>query len=150
MIKMQIEGLDELEKRFSAAPGKYRKAAKKTMEGSLLVLTESVPPYPVRESDYIRTGTLGRRLGSSVTGAVSGQPDIFEIKEQGALFVSGEWGTNLEYAPYVIGENEQAWMHKDIWWTIKTVAERAQAKIQRLWEIFAEEIARYLDRGGNL
>ena len=151
MIRMEIIGLEELEQRFSKAPEKLDKALTKTMEASLLTLTESVPPYPVRQSDYVRTVTLGRTLGSSVAGGKGdGNPDIFEVRNQGGAFISGEWGTRLNYAPHVIGENEQAWMHKGIWWTIKTVAERAASKIERIWNIFAEEVARYLDRGGNL
>ena len=85
MIRMEIIGLEELEQRFSKAPEKLDKALTKTMEASLLTLTESVPPYPVRQSDYVRTGTLGRTLGSSVAGGKGdGKPDIFEVSSSRA------------------------------------------------------------------
>ena len=119
------------------------------MQGTLLKLWENVPPYPDQDSrpptDYERTGTLGRTLGISQDGVRQGQPDIYEVKPSGGGMVEGEFGTNLDYAPYVIGEREQAWMHEPYWWTIRDVADRALEGITRLWEITAEELARYLD-----
>lgn len=147
MIKMEVIGLKELQERFHEASDKFQKAAKVTMQASLDVLTESVPPYPTRyySTGYKRTGTLGKTLGSSRLGGAKGKPEVYKVKEELSGFVSGEWGTNLDYAPFVIGEKEQAWMHRGVWWTVKTVARIAESKIRRLWEIFAEEIAEYLE-----
>lgn len=149
-VKIVIEGLDELSARFAQFPDAFQRVMHKTMEASLLHLWGSVPEYPEPPgtSTYTRTGTLGRTLGSSEGGGRSGgKPDIYEVK-QGPGYTEGEFGTNLSYAPYVIGDNEQAWMHRGRWWTIATVAERAKDGIERLFQAAAEEMARWLDGRG--
>jgi len=118
------------------------------MQASLNVLHENVQPYPAPppDSTYRRTGTLGRTLGSSESGGESGKPQIFEVKQMGHE-VTGRFGTKLEYAPYVIGEGEQAEVHKGRWWTVKTIAEKAKAKIDRIWQAVGDALARYLEKG---
>lgn len=149
MSKLEITGLDELMYRMRQFPDRLAKVMDITMQGTLLKLWESVPPYPAQGSrpptDYVRTGTLGRTLGVSENGTRMGQPSIYEVKPMSGGMIEGEFGTNLDYAPYVIGENEQAWMHVPYWWTIMDVAKRALEGITRLWEITAEELAEYLD-----
>jgi len=150
-IHLEVEGLEELREKYKDAPQRFKAAMFKTTEGSLLVLHENVPPYPEANPDstYIRTGTLGRSLGSSFGGGASGgEPDIYTVKQMGSEVV-GEFGTRLEYAPYVIGENEQAAQHRGRWWTIGTIARNAQAKIERLFQIAAEELAKWLDANGR-
>ena len=150
-IHLEVEGLDELREKFKEAPDRFANAITKATEGSLLVLNENVPPYPEANPDstYVRTGTLGRTLGSSFGGGASGgQPDIYTVRQMGSEVV-GEFGTNLEYAPYVIGEMEQVHQHQGRWWTIKTIAERATEKITRVFQIAAEELAKWLDANGR-
>jgi hypothetical protein len=150
-ISLEVEGLDELREKYKDAPERFRAGIFKATEGSLLVLHENVPPYPTAKPDstYTRTGTLGRTLGSSFGGGASGgKPDIYEVRQQGSDVI-GEFGTRLVYAPYVIGEQEQAAQHRGRWWTIKTIAERAQAKIERVFQIAAEELAKWLDANGR-
>lgn len=150
MAKLVVEGLDELIVRFRQHPQKFRAALGKTMQASLLKIWELVPPYPEAdpESSYVRTGTLGRSLGSSESGGrQSGQPDIYEVKI-GAKYSEASFGTRLEYAPHVIGDkdSEQAWMHRGRWWTIpQTLVQKALRPVERLFQIMSEELAKWLD-----
>jgi len=123
---------------------------------SLNAVWEKVLPYPPRpeSSTYIRTGTLGRSLGSSESGGQSGgRPGIYQVKSQGTKAMFGEFGTNLEYAPYVIGDREtvegekgQTKTHrKNGWWTLTEIGERAVPKIQQLFEGMARQLAQWLD-----
>lgn len=147
--KIEVRGLKEIIARFGKLPQKVQQALRVNMEASLHTLTENVPPYPEKSdsSTYRRTGTLGRTLGSSMEGGASGEkPSIFEVKSLGSG-VAGRWGTKTEYAPYVIGETEQAWMHKGRWWTVKVVAEKAKEKIVRIWNNVGDALARFLEKG---
>ena len=140
MVKIEIEGLDELRKKFAQFPDQYKAVMAATLGASLDTLTESVPPYPPAnpDSSYIRTGTLGRSLGAG------GRPDIYEQKI-GAKMAEATWGTRVEYAPYVIGEKEQAKAHNGRWYTILTIAGKARPKIERLFEIATEKLAKWLN-----
>lgn len=147
---IEIRGLEEITRRMRDYPQKLSAAIKTTLGAALLALWENVPPYPPppENSTYVRTGTLGRTLGSSEGGGKSGQPDIYEVKPLGG----GEWeahfGTNLEYAPYVIGDDTQA-RHMQHWWKISVIKERAAEKINRLFGVMADKLAAWLD-GKNL
>lgn len=141
-----VEGLDELLQRLSAYPQKVKKALKTTMDYSLLSIAEAVPPYPAAPSTstYVRTGTLGRTL------TVGGESNIYEVHDNGD-YLEGEFGTNLEYAPFVIGdpESEQA-AHMSYWWTLPvTVLNKALGKIQEGWQALADELADYLAGKGE-
>lgn len=143
---IEVRGLEELQRRFQAFPEKFAAAAKTTMEAALLTLWENVPAYPAQPEDsrYDRTETLGRTLGSGMQGGkASGKPDIFTVKYGGDAV--GQFGTKLEYGPYVIGDENQAWMHQGRWWQMKDIAERSSEKIQRLFEIMADKLAAFLE-----
>ena len=66
-VEIKITGLDKIYLLFADMPNKMRKFLRTGMEQSLLVLHENVPPYPPNpvSSKYIRTGILGKSLGSS-------------------------------------------------------------------------------------
>lgn len=148
-MEIKVEGLEPILKRMAQFPQEAQKVTEKTMEASLLTLWESVPKYPnpPAGSTYTRTGTLGRSLGTSQGGGKGGgQPDIYEVKAMGAGGYEGSFGSRLDYAPYVIGDGTQAHQNSH-WWTISAVAERAVSKIEKLWNIAAEEMARWLDKG---
>lgn len=136
-----------LSKRMAQFPKEFDAVKDATMDASLLTLWENVPPYPERpnESSYDRTGTLGRTLGASMSGAISGKPDIYEKKKLGSE-IEGRFGTKLSYADYVIGES-QAWMHY-IWWRLTDVKKSSEAKIISLWNLAAEKMAKFLDGKG--
>jgi len=143
MTDIKIEGLEEAIQKYQGASQKLERAMRKTMDSSLLVVHESVPPYPSppEGSTYRRTGTLGRTLGSGQGGGVVGRPDIYQVT--GSMKnIQGAFGTRLEYAPYVISDEDQAWMHKDRWWTMGTIADRARTKIIKLWNDLIDVILR--------
>jgi hypothetical protein len=145
---IEIRGLKELIERMQKYPRELQESVGVTMDAAMLALHENVPPYPERDnSGYDRTGTLGRTLGSSVSGGKSGKPDVYEVREMGSTW-EGHFGTNLEYAPHVIGppdaEPNQAWMHYR-WWTTDTVKEKAEPKIQSLFKVLAEKLAKWLE-----
>lgn len=145
---IEIHGLDEIIKRMKAYPDQLTKSVRVTMQAVLLSLWESVPPYPPppEESTYDRTGTLGRTLGSGMEGGQGGQPDVFTIRELGSAW-EAHFGTNLDYAPYVIGDEVQAEVHQGRWWTIRAVAEKASEKIDKLFDTLAQKLADFLEKG---
>ncbi len=146
MINIRVVGLDPLIKRMDQHQDKLNQGMQEAMTDSLLVMTESVPGYPSppENSSYRRTGTLGRTLGSSVEGGKSGQPQIFSVTAIGGGW-EGRFGTNLEYAPYVIGDGSQSKTHQKRWWVLSDVAEKAAPKIERVWQLLAAAIAKYLE-----
>ena len=145
---IEIRGLDEIIKRMKAYPQKLTDSVRVTMTAALLALWENVPPYAPEPEDstYVRTGTLGRTLGSGMEGGQAGQPDVFYVREMGSEW-EAHFGTNLEYAPYVIGDDTQAAVHQGRWWTIRTVAEKASAKIDSLFETLVNKLAAFLEKG---
>lgn len=146
---IEIRGLKEIQERMQEYPQKLNAAIRKTMQAAILALWETVPPYPEppEGSTYRRTGTLGRTLGSGESGGkASSTPDIYEVKKMGSAY-EGRFGSSLEYAPYVIGDDTQAEVHRGRWWTMKVIAERATAKIDRLFEMLAEKLTAWLDGG---
>jgi len=148
-MQIQVEGLEELRARFAQFPNKFNAELKDTLWDSLNIVWEKVLPYPPKSesSTYIRTGTLGRSLGSSESGGrASGSPSIYQVKSQGPKVMFGEFGTNVEYAPYVIGDKEQIRIHKrNGWWTLVQIGERAKPKIQQAFESMARGLATWLD-----
>ena len=146
MTTIEVEGLDELRHNFQQFPNEFNRTLKKAMDASLLVVWENVLPYPAKpESDsYIRTGTLGRTLGTGMTGGQIGKPDIYQVRGMGSGMQEASFGTRLEYAPYVIGDEEQAKVHRGRWWTISKVAERATAKVTKVFVLMANNLAAFL------
>lgn len=141
MTDIEIEGLAEAIQKYRGASRKLGLAMRETMRNSLNVLHEKVPPYPPPPSDstYRRTGTLGRSLGSRRGGGRAGLPDIYRVTGS-TKNIEGAFGTRLDYAPYVISDDDQAWMHKGRWWTMNTVADRARSKIKKLWNDLINKI----------
>jgi hypothetical protein len=142
---IEIRGLEEVIKKLDAYPQELNAAMQATTEAALLTLQENVPPYPAppENSSYRRTGTLGRTLGSGVSGGATGKPEIFEVRKLGSGW-EGTFGTRLEYAPYVIGDDTQA-QHMGHWWTISKVAEKAKDKIERMFQTMADKLKEFLD-----
>ncbi len=149
-VKITVTGLDAIIKRMRAFPGRLRKSMQTTMEAALLAVQGSVPPYPAppASSTYRRTGTLGRSLGVTMRGRRSGQASIYQVRTMGSGQIEGVFGTNLKYAPHVIGDGTQAPVHRGRWWTIKTVAKNASKKVVDLFAAMADELAAFLDRAG--
>ena len=146
-IRLEVIGLDELREKYHEAPEVLDRAIQHTMWESLALLWQHVPPYPAKKNPdqkYIRTGTLGRSIGTDMNGKqLSTPPSVYTVKREGQYNV-GTFGTNLEYAPFVIGDN-QAQHHRGWWWVMKTIADRAVSKIERRWVIMVEELGAWLD-----
>jgi hypothetical protein len=141
-IRIDVKGLDEVIEKLSSAPKKLNAAMRNRMYASLETLNENVPPYPPKppESNYRRTMTLAGSVG--VGGA---KPTVYSVKGAGKE-IEGRFGTDLKYAKYVIDPDRQAYMHRpgykgrQGWWTMKTIKERAQAKIMSLWQTLIDKV----------
>jgi hypothetical protein len=146
-----VRGLDEVIARMRSFPVQMRAVANRTLMAVLLFIWSKVPGYPQRppESDYIRTGTLGRTLGVGEGGGQIGTPDIYEVREEGG-YQAARFGTRLGYAQYVIGDyqDEQA-SHMRHWWTIpQDLLHAAYDGIVNLFTVMTEELAAWLDGKG--
>jgi hypothetical protein len=141
-VKMEIEGVEEIQRRMRRFPHKYKRALRKTLDASRMKLHELTPEYPEppADSSYKRTGTLGRTLGQG-----QGNPQIYETKIQGKRGYA-EYGTRLDYAPYVIGDRRQAEVHQGRWWIMGDVARKAEQPIIGLFKAMARGLARWLER----
>lgn len=148
---IEVKGLTELIDRMKAFPLELARVGALAMSASLNVLWENVPPYPPPPdgSRYVRTGTLGKSLGSSPSGGASGgSPSIYKVQKLGDGGFEGTFGTNLSYAEHVISDTNQAAVHAGRWWTIKTIAEKAAAKIESVWQAVAVKLAAFLEKKG--
>lgn len=150
---IEVRGLEEIINRMRGFPQQYSAAVNKTMQAVLLYIWSKVPGYPPASpnSSYIRTGTLGRSLGSSIGGGRSGQPDIYQVVQNGG-FSEARFGSRLQYAPRVIGDRdlEQAAVHQGRWWTIpQTLLFSVEAGIRDLFRVMAEELAAWLEGRGS-
>jgi hypothetical protein len=142
-IQVVSPDMADIGRTMSRYPQQLDKGMEEATRASLLTLQESVPSYPGTPagSTYRRTGTLGRTLGAG-----GGSPDIFQTRKLGSGF-EGRFGSRLNYAPYVIGDGTQArWMGH--WWALSEVARRAKPKIERIWNMLAEAMKRFVERKG--
>lgn len=144
---IEVKGLNELITRMKAYPAEMTKGMATTMTATLIALWQSVPGYPPppEGSTYDRTGTLGRSLGSDMGGGAAGEPSIFVVKKLGEGF-EGRFGTNLSYAPSVIGEAQSPKMAH--WWTMRSIADKAADKINQLWQQLGDKMAAFLKGKG--
>ena len=140
-ININVEGFDQAVNKLKTMPDKLDGVMKKSMDASLMVLWENVPPYPARPetSAYVRTGTLGRTIGSSPAGGKGATPTVYSVTGTG-MNIQGTFGTNLSYAKHVIDPDRQAYMHKGRWWTMRTIRDKAINKINKLWLEFVRVV----------
>lgn len=139
-----------LSRRMMDFPQEWQEVSEATMEAILLHIQGSVPAYPTQRqgSSYRRTGTLGRTLGVSMGGGMSGNPDI-KIIERAGTYVQARFGTRLNYAPRVIGSNSQSGLFKSLgWWTMNDVAKAAEAGAVELVNEMTDQLAAWLEGKG--
>ncbi len=152
MTEIRIVGLEEAIKRFRGTAKELQDGMNKTMRDSLDVLHENVPRYPpqvVPPSVYRRrvSGGLAGSLGSGEGGGKVGKPDIKQVSKSGNQ-TQGRFGSTIKYAPYVIDDNRQAYMHRPGykgrtgWWTMKTIADKATDKITEVWKAFVRVVVK--------
>jgi hypothetical protein len=116
------------------------------MQSTLIAVNEGIPAYPPEPatSTYDRQGTLAKTLGSTMEGGKGDNPpDIYEVKALGTVF-EGHFGSNLEYAPYVVGDDTQA-AHMRHWWVLSKAVERALDKITKAWQIIADNMVKFVE-----
>lgn len=143
-MSFEIKGLKEAISQFRGTEKKLQEGMKLTMDASLLLLHDEIPRYPKASetSSYRRTGSLGRSLGASKGGRKIGKADINIVAGRG-VHTQGRFGTRLSYAPYVISDDKQAYMHKGRWWTMQTILDRAHGKLVKAWKMFVEWAVNY-------
>lgn len=132
MISIHVRGLDEFAAKISTMPRGARSAATEAMAFTLMGNERTGLkhyPAPPPASSYIRTfmlrfGWQARRWGDGVNMRVI---------------------NNVEYAPYVQGTREQAWMHVGRW---KTVAETIQSNRAAILRAAKSAVSRYLRSRG--
>lgn len=132
----------DLLQRMARYPDRLNIELEKTTTQALLHLVGSVPPYPPArpESHYVRTGTLGRSIG------LGGMADIYEVRPVFGGY-EARLGTNVEYAPPVIGDGTQTAFFKGRgWWTMKTILERAAPGIAKLYDAMCQRMVDWLNR----
>lgn len=139
--KIDAVGLKEVERKLKNLPELLNRNMKTAMSNSLLVLHGNVLPYPPKpeKSTYRRTGTLGRSLGSNEGGGKGGTPTVYSITGSG-INMAGKFGTNLNYAKYVIDPDRQAYMHEGRWWTMKNIMEKSKDKINQVWAMMVRAV----------
>lgn len=149
-VRLEITGLDELQKRLEKWPGVFDSVMVKTLNAVLFTVWESIPSYPPQPegSKYIRKGVggLGGSFGVSEVGARLGRkPDIYAVSKTLGMY-SGEIGSRIKYAKYVVGDWQPRW--NSHWWTLHgTVVKKAMDKVNKIMNIAAQEMADFVDRG---
>jgi hypothetical protein len=115
-IKISVEGYDEAITKLKSAPRILARHLRRAMDKSVKTLQAVMQRYPPAppSSSYRRTGTLGRRWVATASGYV-GQ-------------IQGILANPTPYAPLVVGDEDQAWMHKGRWATVGQQAEKQKAK----------------------
>lgn len=108
-----------------------------TTQQALFYVHSQVPPYPdaPATSRYRRTGTLGRSI--TTMGSASG-PALSRVEGSGS-HVIGYIGSAVSYAPYVIDEGRQAFMHRGRWWTLQQVVSKSREGIIRIYRAFVDK-----------
>jgi hypothetical protein len=117
---VHVEGIEELIARLDrAASSAVLRAA---MQASCDLVQRQLAVYPPARpgSQYRRTGTLGRRWTTAVTGS--------------GYDVEGVVGNNTAYGPYVMDWHKQAWMHVGVWPIAQDVAGQAEGEIVGIFE----------------
>lgn len=150
-MKIEVEGLEETIQLMVSYPRKLNQAMKRAMEAALLVVWGHIPSYPPPPtgSKYVRTGQLGRSLGSDFGGGRGGgTPDVYEVKTLGSGEYVGRFGTNLEYAPLVIGDSTTEQSDKmRHWWTLpQTVVGLSKDGVRKVFLVLKEEMVRFLEK----
>ena len=138
----------DLLQRMERYPRQLDGVMQEAAKASLLVIQENVPAYPHQKPDsqYTRTGYLGRSMGAGQSGGAIGQPDIYVVKKVGEASYEGEFGSRADYAPQVIGEQSQKAFFKERgWWTTKTIAQKATEKVNKVYQMAAEKMVAWLD-----
>lgn len=139
-MKLEIRGLERLNRRLDRMAGDVMPDLKKATDRAVKFVHSRVPKYPPAPvgSTYRRTGTLGREIGTEVR-ALSSE-------------IVGVIGTADVKAPWVISDRRvgsrgpQTWWHeKNGWYTLQGVVMKARDGIIAIYQKAVNEL---VERGG--
>lgn len=131
MFNIQQRGAEAVDAKLAKLRNKDRELESAARQAVLYVQSQ-VPPYPAppATSDYRRTGLLGR----SLTGfGSSAGPALSRVESIGGK-PAGIVGSAVEYAPGIIDEERQEWMHQGRWWTLQEVVRKSRDGIVRIYQ----------------
>ncbi|MGW8177383.1 MAG: hypothetical protein ACWGQW_01085 [bacterium] len=137
-LKASITGLQKLNASLQGMPRTLGGVMNQATLKAVLYVQGQLPPYPSPknpDSPYVRTNTLWR----SLTHLQGSAPMALSRKEQLGTEFHGIIGTNVKYAPYVIDEDEQAWMHVGHWWILQDEVQKAEAGIKAIYRKAVKE-----------
>ena len=128
-LTVEVEGQRQLSARLRRWPSVLRKHWRRAGSKSTKTLKRIAGRYPPAppQSTYTRTGTLGRRWDERVG-------DFEAVVEN-----------PTPYGPDVMGDEDQAWMHRGRWRTESQVLKAGESEIAGFYEEALENAARELE-----
>lgn len=134
-FSIEIHGAKEIAAKYDVAAPIVKFHLRRAMTRAVLGELGRVPSYPSPDLPG-RTGRLGRSLTSLIG---SNQDATSEIREQGNNII-GVIGTNVKYAPRVIGESSsKPW--SGYWWRLPSVVMSHQSLIEAEFKQAGDDIA---------
>lgn len=126
-----FHGTDEYKRFLEKLKREIPNIMTKALTEGIDYLHENVPKYPEPppDSTYRRTGTLAREIATEVRDVSGTKAAVI--------------GSPTHYAPYVIDENAQAWMHVGRWWTLQGYV---KTKLSTVYEIVTRRVATEIQR----
>jgi hypothetical protein len=134
-FSIDLHELEEVGRRLGRAGKTISDELYTTMDKAMQYIHSKVPPYPAPPpmSRYTRTGSLGRSITT-------------KVEMVGSHDVIGKIGSNIVYAPFVIGHEKQASVHKGRWYTLFDVVDKSMPRVR--W-IFTHWVNIVLGRVGQ-
>ena len=141
-LVITVEGLAELRARFGDAHPVIQRELYRAMYRAVTGELGRMPSYPPQppNSWYTRTGYLGRSLTSMVGSAPDAASEVQVVGKN----VQGIVGTNVVYAPQVIGPS-QGPAFRGRWWQLEesVLSHKAQieAEFNEATKLIVEQLA---------
>jgi hypothetical protein len=142
-LTVTVKGLAELRAKFGDAHPVIQRELYRAMYRAVTGELGRMPSYPppVPYSWYTRTMLLGRSLTSMVGGASGAASEVQKVGTN----VQGVVGTNVEYAGWVIGNN-QGRPFRGRWWRLEESVLSHKTQIEAEFEDAARRITEELER----
>lgn len=130
-LTVEIRGLEQLQRKFDMGNKIVKREASDAVESAAAVVRARAGTYTSPElPTYDRTGLLGKSFYHKVEAYSGG--------------VKGIVGSGIPYAPYVRGDDMQAWMHVGRWATMKKIVDEKMDQIQGYFEKAMRNLAQFL------
>lgn len=135
--EIEVYGLEAVLKLLELQPELVEPELRAAAEASLLGVRGPATEYPPEPygSDYVRTLTLGRSWAESLPEEWKADKGNFEAS----------MGNPTPYGPYVMSEDDQAWMHVNRWRTAEEILEDAEPQIRQNFDVALKRIAEKLE-----